>query len=240
MCDNSPLANAVPGFQLKRGRLFAVGRVVLPASSNQIPLLLAEYHDSPMGGHSGFLCTYKKLAAVVKWKGMKKAIKEYVAAYKTCQKNKYEALAPGGLLQPLPILDMVWSDISMDFISGLPKAKGKDTILVVVDRLTKFAHFIALAHQFTAKEVAICFIREVVRLHGFPQVIVSDRDQLFLSRFWAELFRQAGTKLKYSTSYHPQTDGQTEVVNCCLETYLRCFTSRKPNQRPAWLCWAEF
>ena len=128
----------------------------------------------------------------------------------------------------------------MDFTSGLPKAKGKDTILVVIDRLTKFVHFIALAHLFTAKEVVQVFIREVVRLHGFPQVIVPDRDQLFLSRFWAEMFKQAGTQLKYSTSYHPQNDGQTEVVNRYLEMYLRCFTSTKPNQWPQWLCSAKF
>ena len=120
---------------------------------------------------------------------MKKVVKDYLAACQTCQKNKYEALAPGGLLQPLPVPNMVWAEIFMDFIPGLPKAKGKDTILVVVDRLSKFAHFIALAHPFTAKEVAQIFILVVVRLHGFPQVIVSDRDQLFLSCFWAEMFK---------------------------------------------------
>ena len=97
---------AVPGFQLQGNRLFANGKVVLPPSSSQIPLLLAEFHDSPMGGHSGFLRTYKRLAAVVTWKGMKKTVKDYVAACQICQKNKYEALAPGGLLQPLPIPDV--------------------------------------------------------------------------------------------------------------------------------------
>ena len=233
-------SEAFPGFSLQKGRLFYQGRAVLPKDSSQIPVLLAEFHDSATGGHSGFLRTYKRLAAAVYWKGMRKQVKDYVASCQTCQTNKYEALSPGGLLQPLAIPDQVWSEVSLDFISGLPKSKGKDAIMVVVDRFTKYAHFLALAHPFTAKEVAHLFVKEIVRLHGFPRAIVSDRDPVFLSHFWSELFRQAGTKLKYSTSYHPQTDGQTEVTNRCLETYLRCFVCNKPKQWVEWLAWAEY
>lgn len=95
----------------------------------------------------------------------------------------------------------------MDFISRPPKAKGLDSIMVVVDRLSKYDHFIALSRPYEAKAVARLFLTEVVRLHGFPQVIISDRDPVFLNQFWSELFCRAGTKLKYSTLYHPQTDG---------------------------------
>ena len=138
---------------------------------------------------------------------MKTDIKNFVATCEVCQRNKSDNLSPAGLLQPLPIPTQVWTDISMDFIGGLPKSKGKDTILVVVDRLIKYAHFIPLGHPFNATEVATVFLQEIVRLHGFSSSIVSDRDLFFLRNFWKALFKAAGTQLKFSSAYHPQTKG---------------------------------
>ena len=128
----------------------------------------------------------------------------------------------------------------MDFIIQLPKSAGFTAILVIVDRFSKLGHFEALKPGFTVKEVARVFIRFVVKLHGFPLTIVSDCDPLFLSRFWRNLFEFSGTKLHYSTAYHPQSDGQIEVVNRTLEQYLRVFTHSHPKLWASYLPWAEF
>ncbi|PNX84743.1 Ty3/gypsy retrotransposon protein, partial [Trifolium pratense] len=159
------------------------GRLVISSKSPSIPMLLEEYHSTPSGGHSGFLRTYRR--------------------------QKYSATTPDGLLQPLPIPNAIWEDLSLDFITGLPKSKGYDAVLVVVDRLSKYNHFILLKHPYTAKSIAELFVKE-------------------------------GTKLKMSSSYHPETDGQTEVINRCLESYLRCFASDQPKSWTHWIPWAEY
>ena len=115
----------------------------------------------------------------------------------------------------------------MDFITDLPTVQGKDCIFVVVDRLTKYSHFFAIFAHYTASRVAEIFFREVFRLHGLPRTIVSDQDSRFMGGFWQELFRLVGTDLTPNTSYHPQTDGQTAIVNKWLEGYLRNYVARQ-------------
>lgn len=164
----------------------------------------------------------------------------FVQQCQVCQQAKHEHCKYPDLLCPLPIPKGPWEDISMDFIEGLPKSSGYSVILVVVDRYTKYSHFIALKHPFTAAQIAQTFLLHIVKLHGMPYTITSDRDKIFTSHFWKELFRLWGTKLQMSTAYHPQTDGQTERVNQCLEMYLRCAVSEHPQQWSQWLPLAEF
>ena len=188
------------------------------------------FHDSPLGGHSGVAFTAKRVLALFWWKGLHKDIRNYVRACEVCQRCKADLGGAGGLLQPLPIPRAIWTDVSMDFVQGLPKSHGKDTILVVVDRLSKHAHFMALAHPFTVVTVAQLYFDNVFRLHGLPKALVSDRDKIFLSQFWQELFRLQHVNIHLSTAYHPQTDGQTEVVNRSLEGYLRCMVGETPKE----------
>jgi transposase InsO family protein len=144
------------------------------------------------------------------------------------------------LLQPLPIPSKVWADISVDFIEALPKVHGKSVILTVVDKFSKYTHFIPLGHPYTTASVARAFFNDIVRLHGLPDSIVSDRNPVFTGHVWHDLFKLSGVTLKMSTAFHPQTDGQSESVNKTISTYLRCITGDRPRSWLDWLPWDEF
>jgi hypothetical protein len=156
---------------------------------------------------------WHRLKFVFYWQGACSQIKAYIWECDICQRNKSELTKPAGLLQPLLIPSTVWADISMDFVDGLPLSQGKSVIFVVVDKFSKYAHFTTLKHPYTATSVAQVFFDNIFRLHGIPTTIVCDRDLAFTSKFWQELFELQGARFNLSSSYHPQMDGQTEVVN---------------------------
>ncbi|GJT20375.1 retrotransposon-related protein [Tanacetum coccineum] len=220
-------------------QLLRKGKLVVGTNEQLRQELLHYVHDGSIGGHSGVKTATHKICSLFYWKGLRKQVKQLIRECLVCQKYKPDLSAYPGLLQPLPIPKFVWSSISIDFIEGLPKSQGYNVIFVVVDRLTKYAHFIPLTHPFTAVHVAQAFLDNVCKLHGMPESIISDRDKVFLSLFWNELFVLLKVKLQMSTAYHPQSDGQTEVVNRCLETYLRCMTGEHPQEWSKWLPLAE-
>jgi hypothetical protein len=146
------------------------------------------------------------------------------------QHNKGESVKSLGTLQPLMIPLAIWRDISMDFIIGLSKSGNKSVIMVVIDHLSKYAHFFILQHPFTASRITQIFMDNIFKLHGMPNSIIFDRDPTFTSNFWKDFFKLHGTQLHLNTTYHPKMDGQTKVINKCLKTYLRCFASEWKNQ----------
>ncbi|GKD09026.1 ty3-gypsy retrotransposon protein, partial [Tanacetum coccineum] len=204
---------AAVGFRRQEGMVIFQDRYYVGAESKLKPLLLREFHDTPSSGHGGVKKMMVGLSAVFYWKGMRKAVEAYVKQCRVCQQTKYSTQAIGGYLQPLATPTAVWEDLSMDFITGMPVSKGLTVVLVVVDRFSKYAHFAPLPTSFNAHKVAEVFVDTVIKLHGIPKTIVSDRDPIFVSNFWTQLFKLSGTQLNHSTAYHPQSDGQTEVVN---------------------------
>lgn len=204
------------------------GKLWLPPNHPFIPMLLTEFHSTPLGGHMGEAKTLRRLQDSFHWENMRRDVHLHVLECRTCQQVKPINRKPAGLLQPLPIPSGLWEELSLDFVTGLPPSHGYTAILVVVDRYSKGTHLGALPSKFSAHKVAALFMDIVCKLHGFPRSLVSDRDPIFLSAFWRELFRLSGTKLRYSTAYHPETDGQTEVLNRTIEQYLRSFTHDRP------------
>lgn len=234
------LNEGAEGFTLQSGLLRYKNRIYVGQSTDIRQRLLQSFHNSTFGGHSGMKVTYHKLKKIFYWPKMKKDVDRQMTECPTCQIAKPEHIHVPGLLDPLQIPEMAWTHISMDFIEGLPKSHGKDVILVVVDRLTKYAHFVAMSHPFDTQDVIQVFMENVYRLHGMPVAIVSDRDRIFTSELFQNVFKAMGTALRFSTSYHPQSDGQTERVNQCVEAYLRCMVFQEPKEWYKWLPTAEW
>jgi hypothetical protein len=171
-------------FSLKDGIIRKNNRIWLPPGSALQQQLIEAFHASPIGGHSGIPVTLRRLKQLFSWKGMAKSVHEFVRQCVVCQQAKPDRAKYPGLLQPLPVPDAAWQVISMDFIEGLPKSGRYNCILVVVDKFSRYAHFLPLAHPFSAAVVANVFMDNVFKLHGPPEQIISDRDRIFNSLFW--------------------------------------------------------
>ncbi|KAL0539815.1 hypothetical protein IC582_024036 [Cucumis melo] len=223
------------------GGLLFERRLCVPSDSAVKTELLSEAHSSPFSMHPGSTKMYQDLKRVYWWRNMKREVAEFVSKCLVCQQVKAPRQKPAGLLQPLSIPEWKWENVSMDFITGLPRTlRGFTVIWVVVDRLTKSAHFVPGKSTYTASKWAQLYMSEIVRLHGVPVSIVSDRDARFTSKFWKGLQTAMGTRLDFSTAFHPQTDGQTERLNQVLEDMLRACALEFPGSWDSHLHLMEF
>ena len=201
-------------------------------------------HDDPMAGHYGATRTVEKICRRFSWPGMRKDVEEYIRECVICQRAKIRRQKKIGLLQPLPEPDGPWQWITMDFITDLPPSRldGNvyDAILVIVDRFSKMVHYIPSRKDVKAESLARTFIHEVIRLHGVPEMLTSDRGPIFTSQFWRTFWEHLSSHLTHTTAYHPQSDGQTERQNATLEDYLRCYCNFEQDDWALWLDIAEF
>jgi transposase InsO family protein len=217
-----PLGTA-PRFHIADdGALLFDDRLCVPQSSVLKDKILAEAHDSGYAIHPGETKMYQTLKRHFWWKRMHREVAQYVARCLVCQKVKAERQRPAGLLRPLPKSQRKFDIITMDFVTGLPKTqKNFNAVWVIVDTLTKVAHFIPYRYGMAPEQMARLYVRELFRLHGAPTQIISDRDTRFTSHFWRRFQEALETKLSFSTAFHPQTDGQSERTIQTLEDMLR-------------------
>ena len=198
------------------------------------------HHDSISAGHFGIKKTTELISRNFWWPKLITDVTSFIRSCDICCRNKISRHKPYGLLSPLSTPNKPWSNISMDFIVDLPKSRDLTCIMVVVDRLTKMAHFIPFRCLPTASIAADAFLTYIFRLHGLPESIISDRGSQFTSAFWSRLCSLYDIEHSLSTANHPQTDGQTERVNAILEQYLRCFINERQNNWADLLPFAEF
>jgi hypothetical protein len=176
-------------------------------------------------GHGGAKCTTTFLKKSYNWPNLKEDAKEYVKICLTCQQNRTFNKKQVRLLRPLPIPERPWESVSMDFMVSLPPSRGFDAIMVMVDRFSKMAHFILTEESAMAQETGRLFFTHMFKHHGLPKDIVLNRDLKFASKFWRALWKRMGSEFKMSTSFRPQTDGQTERVNLVIQQFLRNYVA---------------
>ena len=199
-------------FQIKDDDMIVKGQRMCVLEYGELKRdIMEEAHSSAYVMHQGSTKIYKTLKEHYWWNGMKKEIASFVSRCLTCQQVKAEHQRPVGKIQLLPISVLKWEKITMDFVTGLPRTQRQhDAIWVIADQLMKFAHFLPVNVNDSLEKLAQLYVDEIVRLHGVPVLIVSDRDPRFTSRFLPSLQTTLGTRLHFSTTFHPQTNGQSE------------------------------
>jgi hypothetical protein len=225
---NATASRSSPQLLVRKGLVYLGNsdRLYIPADAALRTRLLHECHDAPTAGHLGKDKTLEQVKRRFYWPRMDADVLQYVRTCDACQRNKPSQQSTAGLLQPLPIPNHPWQQVTMDLITQLPKSRqGNDAIVVFVDKLSKMVHLVATKTAVTAPQLAEIFWTTVVRHHGLPSSIISDRDPRFTGHFWRALWKCLGTQLTMSTAFHPQTDGQTERANRTLEEMLRSYVS---------------
>lgn len=242
MDSDSKLEGRFEGYSLSpEGLLLFKGNCYIPDFGDLRELVLIEAHKASYSAHLGVKKMHADLKQHYYWPGMKRDIADFVARCLECQRVKAEHQHPAGLLQPHGVPEWKWDTISIDFIIGLPMSvRRHDAIMVVVDRLSKVAHFIPVKSSYNAASVAKVYMEHIVRVHGIPKKIISDRDPVFTSSLWRAMQRELGTQLNFSSAYHPETDGQTERVNQILEDMLRMYIMDRQNKWEEYLHLVEF
>ena len=202
--------------------------------------IISSSHDPPAAGHSGRKKTFELISRDFWWPKVRSTIEQYIRNCDTCARIKPVRHAPFGYLKPLEITQKRWQSISLDFVTGLPISSGYNMLLVVVDRLTKIAHFIPTITGCSAHKLAILLRDHIFRLHGLPETIISDRDPVFTLTLAQEMASCLSIKSCFSSAFHPQTDGQTERINAILEQYLRGYCNYQQDNWVDYLSMAEF
>jgi len=208
--------------------------------------LYEKYHEGLLGGHLGVENTLERITRMYYYPGIRKDLQQRIRKCDACQRSKSARHRPYGLLQPNRTPNEPWEEVTMDFITDLPPSKDPattqayDAILVVVDRMTKYAYFLPFRKTMGATETAAIVLQRIIAEHGIPRRFISDRDTRFTSQFWRTMLDQLGSKAGLSTAFHPQTDGQTERTNQTLEQYLRCFADYEQTNWVALLPMAQF
>jgi hypothetical protein len=200
----------------EQGTIWFKKRICVPKIMHLRQLILIEAHDSTYSIHPRSTNMYQDLKEKYWWYDLKRDVATHVALCDVCQRVKVEHKRPTRLLQPLKVPEWKWEEISMDFIVGQPRTRDDyDSIWVIVDRLTKVAHFIPMKTTYSGAQLVELYMSRIVCLHGIPKKIVSDQGTQFTSRFWKRLHESMDTKLNFSSAYHPQTDGkQKEQTKC--------------------------